>query len=85
MGGPRSSTKWAARKAIPSIIRAKDLLKLHALGEGAIDAFVLGACELATNAPTQLTGAQRRAIAGCWFRFAEEGKLRGIRLKEVPK
>lgn len=79
MGGPDSSRKWAVKRALPSIIKGKDILALHERGETDIYPDTLAAARLSQSAPSILTGRDHCLIRSCWMFFAKQGKLRGIR------
>ncbi len=78
MGGPDSSRKWALKRSLPALIKAKDILKLHEQGES-IGAEMFNLCTKAVEAPSLLPRFEGNKIYREWVNWAKTGKLRGIR------
>lgn len=82
MGGPRSSYKWARRRTLPALIRAKDILTAAYRGLYDMPDRVREVCLLVKQDPERLTHRQECMIFAVWQELAEAGALRGIRSKE---
>jgi hypothetical protein len=74
-----SSFKTLRNRNLPNLIRAKDILTLVKRGEPDISPELLEACQRTASNMMDAQGRDKTIIYCNWMRFAESGKLRGIR------
>lgn len=80
-----NSRKWALKNNLPALIHAKDILKLHKIGDPGVQSDILEVCTKAISEPSMLLPFEIGMIHKYWRLAAEAGKLRGIRTKDAGK